>query len=1241
MSKSLPDVPVTDSKFQYESQHVVPSLDTALQKKCESPMPDLYTVTLGPIHALRTIGTKISSQLQIPLLRSPQSDSTVLENFRSTPSNFATWCKSFINALSLNISQPTADTIKGQPHINLTQQKWFISYMLFAIWICSFLVIGAICLSFSHLHVDSKSCNMSYMSPSFTQLQEFNNSHLASKYSLYLYRERQIDTPFDSSGIPVIFIPGNAGSFRQVRALAAASAVTHHSEAIATPRRNPKDVADINQPKFDYFTVDFHDDLTAFNGHSLYDQAKYLNEAVRFIIGLYSRSENCQSKDRPLPTSVILIGHSMGGVVARAMLTMDNYKKGSVNTIFTLSAPHTLPPFSSNKEIVAIYDRVNKYWERSFSQDFIGRNPLANVAVVSIAGGGLDSMISSESTSLSSTTPPSNGITVFTNSIPFVWSGVDHQAIVWCDQFRSIFAAAMADMVDLRIPSKTKVLSERMAIFRKYFLGGFDMGLSPNYLETRFQPSVGGAEKVRNESFIPPKVKSPDTILWLEDITTSTTPVAQKLVVNNLGVEKLSTYLMPVPQIKTPRNSVFSLLTNSELLKPSTPSENFEEIIVPSFRPFKQLGKMRSGLYLLACRYPYSETIPQSNFVDSAETKKEDGSRLGLLCKNLALEVSTIPQALTAKQFPQLGTHDYASFLQYDVSQLEDYDMIALVDAHDTATPGFAIAEFSSKPATTVNVKNPIKDFFTGVSVNLLSPRPMMVDISYNSIWSSLLAFRARVLVKEQQDDQIFKSFIRQYAGDSYESKYHLNVQNESVLNITIFGVAPFSPFGIREFDDDFEGNLFYYGQENCFYHNLHLQVWSDGTQDIQVVLTLDVSASLGKLFLHYRTAIAVFPLAVVILVLMIQFRIYTFSGIFIDFIQGLGIFISSLLVPIMCGSAIFPYFLHWSVIKDMLYLIEPDMDYMSGDGPSSIFTNIRRNQFFLGLEPGHFWFLGPCFIFISVGFCYFAFHLLNFIIYVLDMISLSVSLVFTQRLVQSTGGEKKAENDGTGKGFYLKMPWKFAIVFLFLFAVLILLPYEAAYIVTCLLQVRTTLNAKLALRNNLSSISHIGFLNMTVSILILMFWLTPITLPMFIVWVRALTDYRWTLYNQFSVLAVSPVLFFTQVMGSGKSIPRPRGKFQYMVTELLLVYIAIYTLIFGVQRAYMLYHLCSVFFGWLVLLHVINGNDHFDKRGIKKKVDKVSQVLSSAPTTPKKAAGLSELSAPVPPIIQLPENSS
>lgn len=1003
-------------------------------------------------------------------------------------------------------------------------------------------------------HQDAASCRMSYMSPSYVLLDSFNQNYTRhhSKYSLYLYREKGIDDAFPNpTGIPVLFIPGNAGSFRQVRALAAKSATLFFS--------NP-----YKHPQFDYYTADFNEDLTAFHGRSLLDQAEYLNDAIKFILSLYSpiknntisnneesiestndaeesfdenleNDENAQ-KLYPSPKSVILIGHSMGGVVARTMLMLENYNKGSVNTIFTLSAPHTLPPAPFDKELVSIYDSVNDFWERSFSQDFIGRNPLDQVSLVSITGGPIDTMITSESTSISSIVPPSNGFTVYTSSIPYVWGGIDHQAIVWCDQFRDVFAATLSEISDPRSSTKTKSLISRMKSFRSHFLGGFQSEASSEYLQTKYHPTLGGntpPDSINNVNtkqkpisvFVPSSVGTHDTLLWVNDITKFNTPPGKQLIIRNLGRKNNENnfqdssgrvYFMPISSdlISVPKNDLeFTLLTDQKLISyedsmnkqksttfSSPDSEDFfhgspdletdktTETVVPY--NFKS-GRVNHGLYAMACKYPHAEVrlsgtslnvidltkggfkdgtsemnadISSHNAKSKAESKngfepineEDDPKLVGLLCKNIAGDASILPNPygkekvhLSLKNERESHVIEQSeisglSFIKYDATQLSDYDFITIIDTNPDPRPGFAIAEFSTKSGSRFNIDTNGRQLFPHVvSITLPPNRPFMVDISFEDIWSSLISYKITVIEHNlkhngrsnqrriqkigENSEQLFQPFIRQYAGDSYESKYHFDLLPDKDFStntsnllkhipINFSAVAPFSPFAIRELDTDFEANLFYMGQKSHHYHNLHLQLWSDSSSNfisssssdynttlntLEIQLKVDWLGSLGNLVMHYRIAVIAFPIAIISMVMFIQFRIYNNKGIFISCWDALKIFTSKYLVYFMLLSTVLPY-CNLPIFRDLIYILEPGMDVYSGDGPASIFTNIRRNQFFLGLEPGHLLFLGPLFMVMATGLATTVYLLLYSIISMLSCIQW-LFITYTSRIPFST----------------------------------------------------------------------------------------------------------------------------------------------------------------------------------------------------------------------------------------------
>lgn len=235
----------------------------------------------------------------------------------------------------------------------------------------------------------------------------------------------------------------------------------------------------------DFFTVDFNEDITAFHGQTLLDQAEYLNDAVAYILSLYHDArKSTPDADLPDPSSVIIFGHSMGGIVARTMLTRPNYQANSINTIITLSAPHARAPVSFDKQIVETYQHINDYWRKAYLAKWANNNPLWHVTLISIAGGGLDTVVPSDYASISSLVPETHGFTVFTTSIPNVWLGVDHLAILWCEQLSNVVAKALVDVVDVRRAGQTKPRAERMKLFRKRFLTGLepsaDRSLSSN-----------------------------------------------------------------------------------------------------------------------------------------------------------------------------------------------------------------------------------------------------------------------------------------------------------------------------------------------------------------------------------------------------------------------------------------------------------------------------------------------------------------------------------------------------------------------------------------------------------------------------------------------------------------------------------------------------------------------------------------------------------------------------------------
>jgi len=170
--------------------------------------------------------------------------------------------------------------------------------------------------------------------------------------------------------------------------------------------------------------VEFNEDLSAFHGPTLESQIEYSSAAIRYILSHYPRY-----------TRIIVMGHSMGGVVGTALLPSND-----ISTLITMSTPHTLPPARFDARVDEIYQRNTEL--------------LANdqTPIVSICGGATDMMIPSESCIL----PDPRDVnlvyrrTVFTSALEGAWTGVGHREMVWCHQVRWRVARAALELGEIK-----------------------------------------------------------------------------------------------------------------------------------------------------------------------------------------------------------------------------------------------------------------------------------------------------------------------------------------------------------------------------------------------------------------------------------------------------------------------------------------------------------------------------------------------------------------------------------------------------------------------------------------------------------------------------------------------------------------------------------------------------------------------------------------------------------------------
>lgn len=572
----------------------------------------------------------------------------------------------------------------------------------------------------------------------------------------------------------------------------------------------------------DFFAVDFNEDFTAFHGQTLLDQAEYLNDAVAYILSLYHDPRRSQrDPGLPDPSSVILVGHSMGGVVARTMLTMSNYQSNSINTIVTMSAPHARPPVSVDADIVRAYKETNDYWRRAYSQTWANDNPLWHVTLISIAGGGLDTVIPSDYSSLSSLVPATHGFTVFTSSIPNMWTGADHIQTTWCVQLMKAIVRSIFETLDVHRSGQTKPRAERMRIFKKWFLTGME--------------SV--AEKSLPQ-------KEPTTLLTLEDNSNSVIHPGERLVLREFGqTGKLKAYLLPSLHHVSPKTKKFTLLSNKPIDDPSNHGQL--EVLFCSVFP------LQAG---------------QSATLFSMDLDLSDGTSgsTRLACKNAASDVIYLP-ASTRSSVHAYDKGQPFSYLEYKLSDLAEHQYVAVIDKALEIGPGWVIAEFSDSSNSVIHMSLGLRRLLTmGMHLKLPANRPLITDVRIPALYSSLLAFELKLGKQACGDDvELFTPLLRQYLNEPHESRYFVNVKE---ANISLHGIAPFMPPPMRA---------------QAVHDGVSLQFWTDPTcnSSIDVSLKVDLAGSMGKLVMRYRMVFAAFPLLVIALVLRKQFQLHDETG--------------------------------------------------------------------------------------------------------------------------------------------------------------------------------------------------------------------------------------------------------------------------------------------------------------------------------------------------------------------------
>lgn len=178
-------------------------------------------------------------------------------------------------------------------------------------------------------------------------------------------------------------------------------------------------------------------------------QRDYVASAIDHILSLY-----------PPDTQILLLGHSMGGIVSMSLLPSSK-----ISAIITMSSPASLPPAKLDRRMEELYSRV---YQGLYHPAHQSNSSL--VPVVSLCGGATDMQIPSETCHLP--TPPTgfqeeaHRRTVFTSGLTGAWTGVGHNVMVWCHQVRWRVARAALELATKR------TVHERERVLDRWFTAG-------------------------------------------------------------------------------------------------------------------------------------------------------------------------------------------------------------------------------------------------------------------------------------------------------------------------------------------------------------------------------------------------------------------------------------------------------------------------------------------------------------------------------------------------------------------------------------------------------------------------------------------------------------------------------------------------------------------------------------------------------------------------------------------------
>ncbi|KAF9412157.1 GPI inositol deacylase [Podila epigama] len=882
------------------------------------------------------------------------------------------------------------------------------------------------------------------------------------------------------------------------------------------------------QPKY-FKLLGFDRERTAFAGkyglflfRDQYDYKLQVDPSLLTAQGNYVWTVEKDAKGRqadpilPQPTSVMIIGHSMGGIVARSLFTMDNYKPGSVNMILTAATPHMVPPVTLDFEISNIYDRIESFWTRGF----VGPDaPLQNVSLISIAGGNRDIIVNSDSGNIHNFVPQSHGFTVFTASIPHAWVGSDHLSILWCNQIAVVVGKALIDVVDATLPEQIKPLPERMAIFRNRLLTG---------LETHLNPPVSEAKEIFTLSSI--------GHTFIDESERLALPLRNT---GNSGQDTGNShlYIMEVPWESN--KDTFSLLTDHTF-------------------------GSNSRMEIMLC----------NDVSTTARTASSTPSKLSCHIDTLsAIPIpSSMPQPAVPNRFGDLAPIKEFRFVSKSVEDLSAAQYVVILDRGSSwGHPGFLVAEFMSENESTITATTSTLGLLNnGFRIHAFPERPSLVStLRLPNIDNSLLTYKLFVDRQGCNAPQRFSPLLRQSSWTMYEYKYSVDIINEvSGVDINFHGDVPY--YERIQLPGKKGVELKFWMDPTCPVPlTINLQVDKYGSlgkvviryRMVVLVFTfLVVVLTLRAQFKRWNQGGPFTPFGMMLSELIkstfLKFSVLLAVIAFVQSLQARTLY--SFMEPVVSnagGSRV-----GWDAAQELIrgpkgslqgsqatsggmreQTVDP-FDRMVQERivrADAWFPNLRLANVLLGANDTFLWFLAPVFFQLAVGLVILFWVILNGLVR-----SVAGFLSFVSRRGGRFVVGKAIGNILSKRSRGVRRRIISTIVLFILVATFV--PYQFAFVVAVLVHTVACVRSLLVAQAINPSKSQAAWdrHHYLMSIFVMFFLLLPCTLPVLMVWIRNLSV-QW--YEPFSsdhrLDYIAPFIFFVEAVTDGAMVPRTPEK--------------------------------------------------------------------------------------------------